>query len=169
MTWSFDGFTLLDISACSRNILFAFTSFIPAAFQITNNRDVSYCITPPGRHVFLDFVPYQINSRAPDGCSCLWIVSEVDSVLVSISNMNQENKRASVIAHTSSTASQVSETFSADGICYFTTTRGILRRPSNHCLLSLLGRKSFIFNCGKIEHNFSALASRSAVMRAVLR
>ena len=119
--------------------------------------------------MFLDFVPYQINSRAPDGCSCLWFVSEVDSVLVSISNMNQENKRASVIAHTSSTASHVSETFSADGICYFTTTRGILRRPSNHCLLSLLERKSFIFNCGKIEHNFSALASRSAVMRAVLR
>ena len=99
MTWSFDGFILLDISACSRNVLFAFTSFNPAAFQITNNRDVSYCITPPRRHVFLDFVPYQINSRAPDGCSFLWFGPEVDIVLVSISNMNQENKRVSAITH----------------------------------------------------------------------
>ena len=149
MTWSFDGFILLDISACSRNVLFAFTSFNPAAFQITNNRDVSYCITPPGRHVFLDFVPYQINSRAPDGCSFLWFGSEVDIVRVSISNMNQENDGS--VPSPTSTASQVSETFSADGICYFTTTRGILRRPSNHCLLSLLERKSFIFNCNFME------------------
>ena len=58
--WSFDDFILLDTSACSRNVLFAFTSFSPAAFPITNNLDVS--ITPPGRHVLLDFVPYQINS-----------------------------------------------------------------------------------------------------------
>ena len=54
-----DDFILLDNSACSRNVLFALTSFNPAAFPITNNLVLSYCITPPGRHVLLDFVPYQ--------------------------------------------------------------------------------------------------------------
>ena len=44
------------------NVLFAFTSFNPDAFAITNNLDVSYCIFLPGRHVLLDFVPYQVNS-----------------------------------------------------------------------------------------------------------
>ena len=52
--------------------LFAFTSLNTAAFPITNNLVVSYCITPPGRHVLIDFVHYQINSRAPEGCSFLW-------------------------------------------------------------------------------------------------
>ena len=99
MTWSFDDFILLDTSACSRKVLFTFTSFNPAAFPITNNLDVNYCITPPGRQMLLDFVPYQINSRAPDGCSFLWFGSEVDIVRVSISKMNQENKRVSVITH----------------------------------------------------------------------
>ena len=59
MTWRFDDFILLDNSACSRNVLFAFTSFNPAAFPITNNLVLSYCITPPGRLVLLDFVTYQ--------------------------------------------------------------------------------------------------------------
>ena len=99
ITWCFDDLILLDISACSRNVLFAFTTFNPAAFPITNNLDVSNCITPPGRHVLLDFVPYQIISRAHDGCSCLWFGFGLDIVLVSISQMIQENKRASIITH----------------------------------------------------------------------
>ncbi len=49
--------------------------------------------------MLLDFVPYQINSRAPEGLSSLWFGSEVDIVLVSISKMNQENKPVSVITH----------------------------------------------------------------------
>ena len=97
--WCFDDFILMDTSPCSRNVLFASTSFNPAAFAITNNLDVSYCIVPPGRHVLLDFAPYQINSRAPEDCSFLWFGPEVDIVLVSISKMNQENKRVSVITH----------------------------------------------------------------------
>ena len=99
MTWCFDDFTLLDTSACSRNVLFAFTSFNPAVFPITDNLDVSYWVTPLGRHLLLDFVPYQINSHAPEGCSFLWFGSEVDIMLVSISKMKQENKRVSVITH----------------------------------------------------------------------
>ena len=98
-TWCYDDFILLDTSACSRNVLFAYTSFNPAAFPITNILDVSYCTTPPGRHVIIDFVPYQMNSRAPDSCSFLWFGSEVDIVLVSISKMNHENKRVSVTTH----------------------------------------------------------------------
>ena len=49
--------------------------------------------------MLLDFVPYQINSRAPEGLSFLWFGSEVDIVLVSISKLNQGNKRVIVITH----------------------------------------------------------------------
>ena len=66
--------------------------------------------------MLLDFVPYQINSRAPDGCSVLWFGSEVDIVLVSTSNMNQDNEGS--VPSPTNTASQVSETFIANGICY---------------------------------------------------
>ena len=72
--------------------------------------------------MLLDLVPYQINSRAPDGCSFLWFGSEVDIVLVSTSNMNHENEGS--VPSPTSTASQVSDTFIANGICYFTTMRG---------------------------------------------
>ena len=99
MIWCFDDFTLLYTSACSRNVLFAFKSFNPAAFPITNNLDVSYYVTSSGRNVLLGFVPYQINSPALQRCSFLWFGSEVDIMLVSISKMNQENKRVSVITH----------------------------------------------------------------------
>ena len=103
MTWCFDNFILMDTSAYGHfslfNVLFAFTSFNTAAFAITNNLDVSYCIFLPGRHVLLDFVPYQVNSRAPEGWSFLWFRSEVNIVLVLISKMNQGNTRVSVITH----------------------------------------------------------------------
>ena len=152
MTWCFDEFILLDTSACSRNVLFAFTSFNPAAFPITNNLDVSYCITPPGRHVLPDFVPYQVNSRASDGCSFLWFGSEVDIVLVSISKMNQENKRVSVITHQQYCFTGVWDFQCQWNMLYFITTRGIPRRHRNHCLLSL-----FFFFCRVLHTMFSHL------------
>ncbi len=164
MTWRFDDFILLDTSACSRNVLFAFTSFNPAAFPITNNLDVSYCITPPGRHVLLDFVPYQINSRAPDGGSFLWFGSKVDIVLVSISKMNQENEGSvlspTVLLHMCLILSLPME-YAISQPCVAICSP---RRPRNRCLLSLLERKSVIFNCNfmgrlSIKLYFPALTS----------
>ena len=144
MNWSFDDFILLDTLACSRNVLFVFTSFSPAAFPITNNLDVS--ITPPGRHVLLDFVRYEVNSHAPDGCSFLCFESEVDIMLVSICKMNQEN----VITHQKYCFTGVWD-FHCQWNMLFHNHGGISRRPMNHCLLSFVERKLFIFNCNFME------------------
>ena len=122
--------------------------------------------------MLLDFVPYQINSSASDGCSFLWFGSEVHIVLVSTNNMNQENEGS--VPSPTSTASQVSETFIADGICYFTTMRGKMfsKKAKEPLVVIFVSEKVILFQLqchGKIEHYFPALTSRSARMHAVLR
>ena len=101
--------------------------------------------------MLLDFVPYQINSRAPDGGSFLWFGSEVDIVLVSISKMNQENEGSvlspTVLLHMCLILSLPMEY----AISQPSVARCSPRRPRNRCLLSLLERKSSFFNCNVME------------------
>ena len=65
--------------------------------------------------VLPEFVPYnRTQSNAPESSSFLWFGSKVNVVLVSISNINQENTQVSVITH-QYTASHVSETVTPFG------------------------------------------------------
>ena len=93
-------------------------------------------------------------------------------MLVSTSNMNQENEGS--VPSPTNTASQVSETFIANGICYFTTMRGKMfsQKANEPLLVIFVSEKVVLFQLlchGKIEHYFPALMSRSARMHAVLR
>ena len=71
-------------------------------------------------------------------------------------------------------SSQVSETFTANGICYFIAMRGKMfsQKVKEPLLVTFVREKVIIVQlqcCGKIEHYFPALTSRSARMHDALR